>query len=166
MPDAQKQIDFLKHVDYCWSKPKPLMFITTWGEKGDALWISPTYCSNILEKYRCRWGLSNNNVKNTQNWMFRINFKRNDIKIFAVTDIIGVQQIREIESEIAEIEEQLCQLHTQLYKAKARKLQIYRTACKDYASPITAADIAKIRDYAHSQGPGAVARFNVDMGTH
>lgn len=161
MPDTLKQVDYSRPVDYQWSKPQPLLFITHWGEKGDALWISPTYNSQALEKYRCRWGLSNNEARNTNNWMFRINFKQYSNKLFAVTDSNGVHKIKEIEDEIASIEDKLCELHTQLHHAKIKKLQIYRTVCKDFSIPVTSSDLKHLRDFAHEQGPGVVAKFKV-----
>jgi hypothetical protein len=157
MPESVKRIYGSNPIEYHWPKGHPLVFITHWGEKGDTLWVSPTYNSGVLERSRGRWGLTNNGAQNPSNWMDRINFHQYNDSIHAVTNPIGIKQIEEIECEIAQIEEELAVLHARLQQAKQKKIQTYRAVCKEFSMPITSKDLVSMRDCAHEAGEDMVA---------
>jgi len=165
MPEITKRIYGSNPIEYCWSKPRPFAFITHWGEKGDTLWVSPTYNSGVLERSRGRWGLTNNGAQNPNNWMDRINFQQYNESIYAVTNPLGIKQIEEVELEIAQLEEELATLHAQLQHAKQKKIQTYRSVCREFAAPITSKDLISMRDYAHNAGEDTVACFKTSENT-
>lgn len=157
MPDSVKRLYGSNPIEYRWSKGQPLIFITHWGERGDTLWVSPTYNSGVLERSRGRWGLSNNGAQNPNNWMDRINFKQYTDTIYAVTNALGVKQIEEVESEIAQIEEELVELHARLQHAKQNKLHVYRSVAREFSTVITSKDLTSMRDTAHGAGEDTVS---------
>lgn len=163
MPESVKQIYGSNPIEYCWSKDQPLAFITHWGEKGDTLWVSPTYNSGVLERSRGRWGLTNNGAQNPSNWMERINFQQYTESIYAVTNSLGIERIEEVEAEIAQLEEELSALHARLQHAKQKKIQTYRSVCREFATPITGKDLTAMRDHAHKAGADTVSCFKTSQ---
>jgi hypothetical protein len=162
MSDSLKRTYGSVPIEYTWNKPKPLLFITHWGDKGDALWISPTYNSGILEKNRGRWGLTNHGAKNPHLWMDRINFKKYNNSIYAVTDINGLEKIQAIESEIDEIEIQLRELHLKLQAVKQKRFHVYKEVCIESSTMVTESDLRKMRNKAAELGQDMVACFKVE----
>lgn len=159
MPEITKRIYGSNPIEYCWSKPRPFAFITHWGERGDTLWVSPTYNSGVMERSRGRWGLTNNGAQNPNNWMERINFQQYTEGVYAVTNPIGISKIIEVEAEIASLEEKLATLHAQLQHAKQKKVQTYRAVCREYSTPITGKDLTVMRDHAHNAGEDSITCF-------
>lgn len=160
MPDGQKRVYGSNPIKYCWSKIRPLAFITTWGERGDTLWMSPTYNSGVLERARGRWGISRNGAQNPLNWMARINFKQYTENVYAVTDAAGLEQIDQAEEAILNLEEQLSELHTQLQHAKQQRSQLYKDVCRQYCVPVTSKDLVVMRDHAYNAGTDTVTQFS------
>lgn len=89
--------------------------------------------------------------------MDRINFKQYTDTIYAVTNALGVKQIEEVESEIAQIEEELVELHARLQHAKQNKLHVYRSVAREFSTVITSKDLTSMRDTAHGAGEDTVS---------
>lgn len=157
MPESAKPTCDSKRIEHQWLKGRVLVFITHWGEKGDTLWVAPTYNSGVLERSRGRWGLTSGGAQNPNNWMERINFQQYNESIYAVTNITGINKISDIESEIAKLEEELSNLHVRLQQAKQKRLQTYRTVCKEFSTPVTSKDLVEMRDQAHNAGENTVS---------
>lgn len=154
-----KRVYGTQAIEYCWDNQRPLAFITTWGERGDTLWLSPTYNSGTLEKARARWGMSNNGAQNHQTWMDRIVFKQYSNSIYAVNEQEGIDTIVAVEAEVLALETEVAALHTKLQQTKQKRTQLYREVCKKHSKAVTVGNLTAMRDHAHSVGPNTVIQF-------
>lgn len=132
-------------------------FLTTWGDRGEALWVSPLYNRGSLEKNRLKWGISAAGAQNFVTWLDRIDVRNYTGCIFGITDPEGLSALAAADEDVANLERELTELHVRLHKAKQRRIATYRSVGKTKGKLIREKQLLAMRDLALSTAPDAVA---------
>lgn len=132
-------------------------FLTTWGDRGESLWVSPLYNRGSLEKNRLKWGISSKGAQNFVNWLDRIDVRNYTGCIFGVTDASGLKALDEADKTVAAIEKELTELHVKLHKAKQKRIAVYRDVGKTKGKMVREKQLLAMRDAALAVDPEAIA---------